>query len=323
MFSKYAVFLLIVLSSALAKAEHLTDIRVGVLSYGTVNWEMDTIKHHGLDHANGVNLVAVKLTSKNAAAIALQSNAVDVILTDLFWVLKQQGDYVIQPTHQLTGGIYVKDSDTSLSDIKTLGVAGGANDKNLLVFKAYLANRELPLPEQVKFAAPPLLNQLISKGQFDAAMNFWHYNARLSAKGFVNILPTSEMLSELGVNQSVPLLGWVFGHQFATESVDVLEGFLQASQLAKQRLLSDAAEWQRLRPIMRVDTDEDFDALVSHYKKTVLTQRSDNTLEAAKSLFLLVKNLDNQTVFPDDFQFPDNVFYRSNTSEATNMSGTK
>lgn len=309
--------------SALAKAEHLTDIKVGVLSYGTVNWEMDTIKHHGLDHANGVNLVAVKLTSKNAAAIALQSNAVDVILTDLFWVLKQQGDYVMQPTHRLTGGIYVKDSNIALSDIKTLGVAGGANDKNLLVFKAYLANLEQPLPEQVKFAAPPLLNQMISKGQFDAAMNFWHYNARLSAKGFVNVLPTSEMLSELGISQSVPLLGWVFAHQFATESADVIDGFLQASQLAKQRLLSDATEWQRLRPLMRVDTDEDFDALVSHYKKTVLTQHPDNSLEAAKRLFLLVKNLDNQTVFPDNFQFPDNVLYRKKQSKVIDIPETK
>ena len=133
MFSKYAVVLLVLLSSAFAQAKHLGDIRVGVLSYGTVNWEMDTIKFHKMDHNNGVNLVPVKLTSKNAAAIALQSGAVDMILTDIFWVIKQKGDYVIQPTHRLTGGIYVKDRSKSLADIESLGVAGGANDKGAVI----------------------------------------------------------------------------------------------------------------------------------------------------------------------------------------------
>ncbi len=309
MYSKFAVFLVILISSVFAQANDIADIRVGVLSYGTVNWEMDTIKHHQYDHANGVNLVPVKVTSKNAAAIALQSGAVDMILTDIFWVIKQKGDYVIQPTHQLTGGVYVKDGKSNLADIDSIGVAGGANDKILLVFKAFMAKQNLPLPDRVKFAAPPLLNELIVNGKFDAAMNFWHYNARLSARGFVNILPTRQMLNELGISESVPLLGWVFNRNFATEFPDVVNGFLKASHSAKQRLLQDYAEWERLRPIMRAETDQDFEALVTHYKDTVLLDNPDTSLQATRDLFKLVKSLKNQTVFPEGFQFPDNVIY--------------
>lgn len=308
------------ISSAVAQAKHLGDIRVGVLSYGTVNWEMDTIKFHGIDHANGVNLVPVKITSKNAAAIALQSGAVDMILTDIFWVIKQKGDYVIQPTHKLTGGIYAKEG-VRLEDIKSLGVAGGANDKNLLVLKAYHERRGQQMPEQVKFAAPPLLNELAIKGQFDAAMNFWHYNARLDANGFTNILPTSHMLNELGIEQSVPLLGWVFKQAYSEEAADAVDAFLEASKLAKQKLLEDDNEWARLRPIMRVETDSDFSALKTHYKETVLFENADVSLQATKDLFVIVKNLKNQTVFPPDFVFPDNLLYRQSETEIALTTG--
>jgi hypothetical protein len=31
-------------------------LRIAVLKFGTVNWELDVIKHHGLDKANGFTL---------------------------------------------------------------------------------------------------------------------------------------------------------------------------------------------------------------------------------------------------------------------------
>ena len=34
-------------------------IRVGILKFGTVNWELDTIKHNGFDTANGVDVEMV------------------------------------------------------------------------------------------------------------------------------------------------------------------------------------------------------------------------------------------------------------------------
>ena len=36
-------------SSATAHAADLGTVRVGVLKFGTVNWELDVIKQHGLD----------------------------------------------------------------------------------------------------------------------------------------------------------------------------------------------------------------------------------------------------------------------------------
>jgi len=34
----------------------LPTVRVAVLQFGTLNWEMDVIRHHQLDHKYGFNL---------------------------------------------------------------------------------------------------------------------------------------------------------------------------------------------------------------------------------------------------------------------------
>lgn len=59
---------------------------MGVLKFGTVSWELDTIKHHGLDAAEGIDLQVVELASNQATQVALQGGAVDMIVSDWLWV---------------------------------------------------------------------------------------------------------------------------------------------------------------------------------------------------------------------------------------------
>ena len=67
-------------------------IKVGSLQYGSVNWELKLIQDIGLDEDNGFELEIVELASKNAAAVALQGGAVDLIITDWFWVSRQRSE---------------------------------------------------------------------------------------------------------------------------------------------------------------------------------------------------------------------------------------
>ena len=62
----------------LAKAD---GIKLSVLKYGTVNWELNVIKHYGLDKKYGIDLDITYLSSKNANHIALLTNEVDMIVT--------------------------------------------------------------------------------------------------------------------------------------------------------------------------------------------------------------------------------------------------
>ena len=66
-------------------------LSIGLLKYGSVNWEIDIIKENNLDKKNNVVIKEKFFSTKNAAAIALQGKAVDVIVTDWLWVSRQKG----------------------------------------------------------------------------------------------------------------------------------------------------------------------------------------------------------------------------------------
>ena len=130
-----------------ANSDSLTDlpkVSVGVLKYGTVNWEIAVIKHYQLDKKYNFDLQVMPLSNKNASAVALQSKAVDIILGDWLWVNRQRFNgksYTLVPTSIASGGVYVNGESTgkSLHDLtkSKIGVAGGAVDKNWLLLQAY------------------------------------------------------------------------------------------------------------------------------------------------------------------------------------------
>ena len=75
-------------------------LRASVLKFGTVNWELDTIKHHGLDTANGFTLDVTGVANGSAAKVAFQGGETDVIVSDWLWVARQRAagkDYVFIP----------------------------------------------------------------------------------------------------------------------------------------------------------------------------------------------------------------------------------
>src|SRR4051812_15804990 len=59
--SRRNVLRLVTLAASIAVAPNRASaaaakIRIGVLKFGTVSWELDTLKHHGFDAANGIDL---------------------------------------------------------------------------------------------------------------------------------------------------------------------------------------------------------------------------------------------------------------------------
>ena len=114
-------------------------VRVGVLKFGTVNWEIDTIRHYELDKANGIELDVVPLAGNEATRIALLSGAVDIIVSDWLFVSRQRAEgmpLAFVPYSTSVGAIMVPPGSdiTTLADLKgkTIGVAGGPLDKSWL-----------------------------------------------------------------------------------------------------------------------------------------------------------------------------------------------
>ena len=155
---------------------------------------------------------------------------------------------------------------TQFADLKgkRLGVAGGALDKSWLLLRAYArrtVGEDAATFLRPQFAAPPLLNELVLRGELPAAMNFWHYTARLSAAGMQELITMPQILAGLGIEDELPLVGWVFREGWANQNVAAIEGFLRASDAAKALMLESDAAWEELRPLMRAENEETFVAL--------------------------------------------------------------
>jgi NitT/TauT family transport system substrate-binding protein len=106
----YRIIFCIFLLNVSVSVNALEQLRVGVLQFGTVNWEMDVIIRHQLDNKHAFSVKIVPLSSKNANSIALQGGAVDVIVSDWIWVNRQRAagkDYTFFPCSLAVGGVYV------------------------------------------------------------------------------------------------------------------------------------------------------------------------------------------------------------------------
>lgn len=298
------------------------EVRVGVLKYGTVNWEIDVIKHHQLDKKFQFDLRVTALASKNASAVALQSKAVDIILSDWLWVNRQRFEqrmYTMYPTSMATGGLYVSANSTvkSLADLKgkKVGIAGGAVDKSWLLLQAYSQQKfGLDLNKQSKptYAVPPLLNRLMLRGDLDAAINFWHYGARLKAAGYETLVTIPQMLAEFGIDTQIPLLGWVFDQAWANEHPEAITRFLQASLEAKQILLSSDEEWQRIRSLIKAENAEVFNSLKKDYRAGVLREFGDKELAASQQVFDILAEQGGSALVGKATALSDGTFWRNN-----------
>ena len=275
-------------------AAALDRVRVGVLQFGTVNWEMNVMQRHRFDRRHEVDIQVVPLGSKNALSVALQGGAVDVIVSDWIWVNRQRAagrDYTFFPYSLAVGGVYVR-PDAGIHEVADLahhklGIAGGPVDKSWLLLQAWGKAHDLDIAAAVEptFAAPPLLNRLMLKGDLPAVLNYWHYGARLDAAGMQPLIDVSDMLKDLGIRQPVPMLGWVFSRHWAQAHPAALRSFLAATYEAKRRLGSDDAEWLAIRPLTHAEDEATLQRLRDGYRRGIPLWLVGNGEAAAAQLF--------------------------------------
>ena len=300
---------------------HAADVvRVGVLQYGTLNWEMDVIQQTGLEQQAGVQLDIVSLASPQALLVALQSNRVDVVLNDWLWVAQQRDmgrRYYFSPYSSNAGALVVNPAAgiDSLPDLagKTIGIAGGRTNKNWVLFSTYIKQQtglELGRDIAVKFAAPPMLNALLEQGKLDGVINFWHYAAQLNAQGMPTIITMQQLLTDLGVDGNVPLLGWVFSEQFAKAHQPALQHFLAMSESARTVMASNNALWQTLPSFTRYP-QESQPYLQRIYQAGIITSLPDSVTQL-QQVFTLLKNHEGNdnitgtlTELPHDLLWPN------------------
>ncbi len=308
-----------ILAATAAVAGEHPSLKVGVLQFGTVIWELDVIRHHGLDEANGIELEVAGFASNQATKIALQAGEVDVIVSDWLWVSRQRAegvDWTFIPYSRAVGALVVpRDSPIrSLSDLKggKIGVAGGALDKSWLLLRA-LALKEhgfdLARETEQVFGAPPLLNEQIERGNIDAVVNFWHFIARLEAKGYRRVVGVGDALVRLGVTSDVPMLGYVFSEKWANANTEAVLGFAAASRAAKEILRTSDDEWERLRPKTKAGNDQTLAALREGYRAGIPVRWGEAERADSRKVFGILAELGGKKLVGDSDELQTGTFW--------------
>jgi NitT/TauT family transport system substrate-binding protein len=298
---KLICFVAMLVASIAAGAAETPTIKIGLLRFGTVAWELDTIRHHGLDRKHGFIAAPAEFATNEAAKVALQAGAVDMIVTDWPWVARQRAegaDFAFIPYSRAVGMLLVsKASDiATLSDLKgkRIGVAGGPLDKSWLLLRAF-AHKQLGMDLAKEaapvFAAPPLLSEELARGRLDAVLTYWHYAARLEAEGARPLLTVADIIRRLGVEGDVPMLGYAFREGWASRQPTALQGFVAASREAKATLGSSREEWTRLVPLIGTSDPGTLDALQAGYRAGIPLRWTDAERKAATDLYAILRDL--------------------------------
>jgi len=256
-FSVYRLFpvvLVVALLSGLGPSAADT-IRLAAQKTGTLAWELDVIRAHGLDHAHAVTIEVNELASPEAGKIALRGGSADLVVSDWLWVSRERSlgaTLAFYPYSSALGAVMApKEAPiTALTDLKgrTLGVAGGAIDKSWLLLQAAMKQRGLDLARaaNIVYGTPALLAQKAIQGELDATLNYWNFCAALEAKGFRRVVGIDDVLPALGVKGRPALVGYVFDARWAAAHAQALAGFVAAGREAQEILARSDAEWQRI-----------------------------------------------------------------------------
>jgi NitT/TauT family transport system substrate-binding protein len=309
----------IALAIAPARASERPVVRVGVLKFGTVSWELDVMRRHGFDHARGIDVEPLELAGKDSAAVALQGGAVDVILTDWLWAARRRGlggDFTFTPHSHAAGGLIVR-ADAGIKGIadlkgRKIGVAGGPIDKSWLILRAYakkVAGLDLVRDAEPVFAAPPLLTETLRRGDLAVALNFWQYNARLPAAAYVELVRIEDMLAALDLAPETPLLGWVFSERWAKSHAAAARGFLDAAAAARAELARSPEEWRAIAPLAQVTDAEVLDRLRLAYARGISGETPGDLPAAAQHLLDLLMSLGGIDEAPPDGRVPPGTFF--------------
>ena len=262
-----------------ASTQDLPQLRLGLLQFGTVNWEARTIVDEDLDEAHGFDLEIVPFAGGDATKVALQSGDIDVTTGDWLFASRQRAEgtpLVFVPYSSSIGAIMAPcdagyDSLVDLQGLR-VGVAGGPLDKSWLMLQGMASGEEgFDLASDVTpvFGAPPLLAEKLRQGELDAALNYWHYNARLEAEGYCEVVSAQEAARALGADGDISAVGYLFDEGWAEENPDLASGFVAASRQAKALLAESDAAWERVRPIMNAEDDAAFETLRRRYREGI------------------------------------------------------
>lgn len=311
-------FILSFIFSSLGYCIEKPLIRLGVLAFGTTNWEIAALEQQKSLETASFKLEVHKIANPQAGKIALQGGAVDMIVSDWIWVSRMRAtgaDYTFYPYSSASGALMVANDSgiNKLSDLcsKHLGIAGDELDKNWLLLQALTAKSDCKLSTQVRksFAAAPLLNQQLLAKNVDAVLNYWHYAALLEGDGYKQLLNGHQILQGLGIASSMPNLGYVFNRNWAEQHKQAVNQFFQITEQARNQMCSSVSAWLPIIPLLKTDNSKTQALLRERYCEGRVTEWDDDQVEIAEKIYALLRSVSGDKLTGEASSIQPNTFW--------------
>jgi NitT/TauT family transport system substrate-binding protein len=319
-FAFAAMVMLAAQTSAMAEDR----IRLAVQRTGTLAWELDVIRTHGLDRKLDIAIESIELASTEAGKIALKGGSADLMLSDWLWVARERslGDnLVFYPSSSTLGAVMVPAQSPirAIIDLrgKKLAVAGGPLDKSWLLLQALARREGVDLKKQatVVYGAPPLLSEKALQGEIDATLTFWNFCADLESKGYRRAIAMDDVIKGLGTRGPVALVGYTFDGTWAARNRSTVERFLAAIRQAKDVLASSEAEWRRLAPRIGATNAKALAIYRQRYGEGVVRRPLAEDEADARALYLVLAEIGGAELVGPARELPAGTFYRPAVAE--------
>jgi NitT/TauT family transport system substrate-binding protein len=294
-------------------------IRLVAQRTGSLAWELDVIKAHGLDRKANLDIETLELASTEAGKVALKGGSADIIVSDWTWVARERalGDSLVYYPYLSTLGAVMAPAQSPIRDVgdlkgRKLAVAGGPIDKSWLLLRALGLRSGLDLKTQVTvvYGAPPLLSEKALQGETDATLTFWNFCADLEAKGQKRAILMDDVLRRLGAKGPVALLGYVFDGAWAARNRSALDRFLEVSRLAKDILAASDTEWRRLAPRIGVSDARALANLRERYSEGIPRRPAADEEADARGLYHILADIGGADLVGPGLELDAGSFYR-------------
>jgi NitT/TauT family transport system substrate-binding protein len=313
-----------VLTLAVSNAMAGDRIRIAAQRTGTLAWELDILKAHGLDRQAGIDIETTELASTEAGKVALESGSVDLMLSDWLWVTRERAlgdDVVFYPYSSALGAVMVPANSPigRIADLKgkKLAIAGGPLDKSWLLLQALArrSNVDLKAQADIVYGAPPLLQQKALQGEADATLTFWNFCAELEANGMRRAVAMDDVVKGLGAAGPVAMVGYVFNGNWAKLNRSLLDRFFAATRQAKDILAQSPDEWQKLAPRIAASGASALDVYRRRYLEGIPRRPLGAEVADARTLYNVLAEIGGADLVGPARELDPGTFYTAGPSE--------
>jgi NitT/TauT family transport system substrate-binding protein len=294
-------------------------IRLAVQRTGTLAWELDIIKAHGLDKKADLQIETLELASTEAGKIAIKGGSADMMLSDWLWVARERslGDnLVFYPSSSTLGAVMVAANSPirTVADLKgrKLAIAGGPLDKSWLLLQGLARRAGIDLRRQatIVYGAPPLLAEKQLQGESDGVLTFWNFCAELEGKGLARGIAVADVMKQLGAKAPVAIVGYTFDGGWAAKNKPAVDRFLDAARQAKDILAGSDAEWQRLSARIGVSDKNALAIYRQRYREGIFTRAIADEEADARALYGVLAEVGGTELVGPARELDRGTFYR-------------